>query len=104
MTQTGGNDRVSQGGEGHIVRAFRITMAWLIANWGRTGSWQTYRKRTLTSAITFGPLGQPHVIATKEGDYHLAKGWEGVIAIDADGDPYPIERGVFEQTYERADR
>jgi hypothetical protein len=82
---------------------FRITLAWLRANWGVESSWALWRKRSLTNAIHFGPLGRPHVIRTKEGDYQLPLGWEGYIAIDADGDPYPIEIGVFTQTYERDD-
>lgn len=88
--------------EGQSFGRVRITLARLQANWGNAESWATYRKRTLTHAIELGPLAQPHVIGTKEGDYQLAPGWEGVIAIDADGDPYPIEGGVFRQTYERA--
>jgi hypothetical protein len=91
MTQPGQSDTV------------RITLAWLQANWGNVESWARYRKRTLTHAIELGPLRDPHVIKTKEGDYQLAPGWHGVIAIDADGDPYPIEISVFRQTYERGD-
>lgn len=39
-------------------------------------------------------------IDTKEGEYVLPDGWDGYIAVDPDGDPYPIERKVFDEVYE----
>lgn len=66
--------------------------------------WVRYRKRDTTP---ISPLIELHeramVVDTKEGEYKLPVGWRGRIALDADGDPYPIEESVFQRTYEPAE-
>lgn len=65
-------------------------------------TFREYRKVGTTTAAGVG-LTEPCVVVTKEGEYELPVGWEGHIAIDADGDPYPIEAGVFDATYEEVE-
>jgi hypothetical protein len=42
----------------------------------------------------------PFVVETQEGSYTLPEGWEGYVAVDRAGYPYPIEKSEHEQTYE----
>lgn len=62
------------------------------------GDWADYRKRSTTRMIAVsGPLS----VQTKEGAYQLPSGWEGFIALDVGGDPYPIDASVASASYER---
>lgn len=61
-------------------------------------TWPIYRKKNLTPALEF-TADEETAIETKEGEYVLPAGWHGWIAVDSDGDPYPIEGGVFNETY-----
>jgi hypothetical protein len=61
-------------------------------------AWGRYRKTCLTDAVPFNAISDTE-IETKEGEYMLPKGWQGYIAVDVDGDPYPIAKEVFEETY-----
>jgi hypothetical protein len=42
----------------------------------------------------------PFVVETQEGEYRLPEGWEGFLAVDQAGYPYPIEKSEHEQTYQ----
>lgn len=64
--------------------------------------WLRWRKRGTTAATWFIAPRAGAVVVTKEGEYELPSRWEGWIALDPDGDPYPIEASVFERTYELA--
>ena len=65
-----------------------------------SGPWRNYRKTTETSMVHMGPLEEAIVCETKEGPYDLPEGWEGFIAVDTDGDPYPIAQAVHDASYE----
>lgn len=52
---------------------------------------------TRLAPIQVGPA--PLVIDTKEGEYALPVGWQGAIALDADGDPYPVAGDIIAKTY-----
>lgn len=65
----------------------------------RLGPWHAYRKKAATQAVKFEATA-PTDVLTKEGEYSLPTGWKGFIAIDADGDVYPVEASVFERTHE----
>jgi len=51
------------------------------------GGWAGYREIGIT---VMTPVTGPFSVATKEGEYELPAGWRGFIALDADGDPYPV--------------
>ena len=55
-----------------------------------------------TATTMMAPVVYPEgaVVETKEGEYVLPAGWEGAIALDADGDPYPIALDIIAKTYE----
>lgn len=61
-----------------------------------------FRKTALTRASDEIKLSEPLVVATKEGDYDLPVGWEGRIAVDSEGDPYPIAKSEFDNIYQEA--
>lgn len=61
-----------------------------------------YRKTAVTRAMGPVTLSVSTDIDTSEGTIELPAGWVGWIAIDADGMPYPIEKTIFEKTYEEA--
>lgn len=56
-----------------------------------------YQKLELTSISHL--LTGPFTVETREGSYDLPASWEGRIAFDADGYPYPVEESVFLRTY-----
>jgi hypothetical protein len=59
-------------------------------------SWHYYRKTQLTKAAR---VPGPFTVETLEGTMECP---DGYIALDAEGNPYPIAKSVFEATYERA--
>lgn len=68
-------------------------------NLPKTG-WVEYRKKGTTRMM---PVRGPFQVKTKEGLYCLPPDWEGFIALDKDGDPYPIALDVWAHSYERVD-
>lgn len=58
------------------------------------GHWNNYRKKTLTRAIR---IQGPFQVQTSEG---LMACEDGYLALDNKNNPYPIDREVFETTYE----
>lgn len=68
-------------------------------------TWPVYKKKAATPALhieEFTSTGEV-TVETKEGEYILPDGWDGYIAVDPDGDPYPIEGKVFKEVYEPID-
>lgn len=59
--------------------------------------WGSYRKKTVTRMT---PIDGPCVIETQEGDYFLPEGWDGFLALDAEGWPYPLVASVHQRSYE----
>jgi hypothetical protein len=55
--------------------------------------WATYRKRSLTRARR---VEGPFLVETPQGPLRCQDGW---LALDANGDPYPIAADVFDATY-----
>jgi hypothetical protein len=55
--------------------------------------WQSYRKRSLTRAVRI--IG-PFIVTTREGPLECE---DGYLALDNNGDPYPIAADVFATTY-----
>jgi hypothetical protein len=60
--------------------------------------WAEYRK---VGTTRMAPVSGPFTVATKEGEYKVPEGWHGYIALDADGDPYPVTADMHAQSYER---
>ena len=60
--------------------------------------WAEYRKITTTRMV---PAAGPCTVQTQEGSYDLPDGWEGFIAVDNQGYPYPISAATHAETYER---
>lgn len=60
---------------------------------------EEYAKRGTTS---LAPVVGPCRVSGKQGLVELGEGWTGYIALDADGDPYPVELDVAERTYVKA--
>ena len=58
------------------------------------GQFKICRKKTFTSIMR---VNGPFVCLTREG---LIDCEDGYLAIDADGFPYPIAKGIFDKTYE----
>lgn len=56
----------------------------------------SYRKKIITRAL---PITGPFDVQTREGVMHCDDGW---LAIDNNGDPYPIASDVFDASYEPA--
>lgn len=66
--------------------------------------WLKYRKITVTEMQWLSvPESEEVKIHTREGWYVLPGGWLGLIALDPDGFPYPVDQDVFWRTYERAE-
>lgn len=59
---------------------------------------EEYRKIAVTD---MAPVEGPFIVSTKEGAIQVPKGWKGYIALDTDGDPYPVELSVAEATYRK---
>lgn len=58
------------------------------------GEWATYRRRILeVSAVR---IPHPFTVQTREGTIGCDDGW---LALDINGDPYPIADDVFRATY-----
>lgn len=55
--------------------------------------WTLYRKRGATPAIR---IDGPFSVETREGTLTCE---DGYLAVDSNGDPYPIAADVFEDTY-----
>lgn len=53
----------------------------------------TFQKRALTKAVR---IAGPFTVETKEGTLRCE---DGYLTLDIDGNPYPMERDVFERTY-----
>lgn len=62
--------------------------------------WILARKVALTPML---PVTGPLLIETQEGEYELPEGWEGFVAVDQAGYPYPIAKDEYEKTYEAVD-
>lgn len=56
--------------------------------------WHNYKKKPLTQAVR---IKEPFTTQTKEGPLLCL---DGYLAVDNRGNPYPIDREVFETTYE----
>jgi hypothetical protein len=65
-----------------------------------TGDWVEYRKLGTTRMAR---VSGPFIVTTKEGEYEVPAGWQGFIALDSDGDPYPVLFDVHARAYERAE-
>jgi hypothetical protein len=63
--------------------------------------WGLYRKTTETLMT---PAKGPLRCITKEGLYDLPAGWEGFIALDSEGYPYPVAASVQAARYEQVKR
>lgn len=66
----------------------------------RRFTFKAYRKTAVTNAVGPVTLSRDSSCQTKEGQYDLPAGWEGYFALDNDGDVYPVEKTVFESSYE----
>jgi hypothetical protein len=62
--------------------------------------WEEYRKLGTTR---MAPVIGPCIVETKEGEYELPDGWQGYVALDKDGDPYPIASEMQASAYERVE-
>ena len=60
-------------------------------------------KTATPNAVGPVTLSQDTTCDTKEGAYDLPSGWSGYFALDGDGDVYPVEKSVFESSYEEID-
>jgi hypothetical protein len=60
------------------------------------GDWQEYRKRGTTKMLRI--IG-PFAVQTPEGRVEC---WDGYLALDAEGYPYPVSKTVHEASYDRA--
>lgn len=65
-----------------------------------TGDWNEWRKRGATRMI---PMVGPCTIVTREDKYHLPDGWQGFLAVDVDGYPYPVNAEVHRDSYDPAE-
>lgn len=63
--------------------------------------WFLARKTALTPMLPVQAGPEGIVVSTQEGDYPLPAGWEGYIAVDQAGFPYPIAADEFGATYEQ---
>lgn len=59
--------------------------------------WYAARKTALTPVVR---IHGPATIDTQEGRWQLSPAWEGYLAVDRAGYPYPIEAAEFGRTYE----
>lgn len=64
-----------------------------------TEGWANWRKTQLTQ---MKPLAGPCEIVTQEGSVTVPDGWQGFLAIDSGGYPYPVAGDVHAATYEPA--
>lgn len=73
-----------------------------LSDGAKADGWMLARKVALTPMlpVSAGPDGL--TVVTQEGEYELSPGWEGYVAVDQAGFPYPVEANEFDQTYERA--
>jgi len=62
--------------------------------------WQFWRKRP--AVVRMMPLRGPATIVTVDAPTTLPEGWEGWLAIDSAGHPYPLHRDVHAVIYEPA--
>lgn len=69
-----------------------------LSDGAKKDGWFLARKTALTPML---PAKGPVTVVTQEGDYELPDGWEGFVAVDQAGYPYPIERTEQANTYER---
>lgn len=58
-----------------------------------SGGWGKYRKHTPTRAVRISGRFQ---VVTREGTLACEDGW---LALDQNGDPYPVAADVFTATY-----
>lgn len=56
--------------------------------------WKNFRKKGLTSAVR---IHRPFTVETREGVMSCPDGW---LALDVNGDPYPIADDVMQRIYE----
>jgi hypothetical protein len=64
------------------------------------GLYTEYRKLGVTLMI---PMVGPFTVLTKEGKYVLSEGWQGYVALDKEGHPYPIDAEAHASSYERVE-
>jgi hypothetical protein len=64
-----------------------------------SGPWVEYRKVGTTRMVA---ITGPVTVETKEGEYPLPDGWQGFVALDTEGYPYPVDRAVHSRSYELA--
>jgi len=60
--------------------------------------WEKFTKVALTPMQR---ISGPCTIYTLEGPLDMPTGWEGWLAIDAEGHPYPIDQKIHEKTYRK---
>lgn len=72
-----------------------------LSDGAKADGWFLARKKTLTPMleVSAGPEGLRFV--TQDGEMELPAGWEGFVAVDLAGHPYPIEKTEQAKTYER---
>jgi hypothetical protein len=58
-----------------------------------------HRKTWLTPMV---PVLGPFTVVTQEGPVELPDGWEGFVAVDRAGYPYPVALDEDRETYEPA--
>jgi hypothetical protein len=59
--------------------------------------WGEFRKTQTTKAVR---IDGPFAVVTREGELTCPDGW---LALDNNGDPYPIADDVFQAIYERVE-
>lgn len=70
-----------------------------LSSYAKNEGWFLARKKVLTPMLTVeGPL----TVETQEGTLELGEDFQGYIAVDQAGYPYPIESAEFEKTYDQA--
>lgn len=58
--------------------------------------WSNWRK---TTATRMTPITGPCDVVTQEGPISVPDGWQGYLAIDSGGYPYPVAADVHAATY-----
>lgn len=63
----------------------------------KEGDWQQFKS---TAVRYMRRIRGPAVVVTQEGEYELPDGWDGWIALDSAGFPYPITAEEQAKSYE----
>lgn len=61
--------------------------------------WEEWRKKPVT--VRMMPIHGPATIITVDAPTTVPTGWEGWLAIDAAGHPYPLHKNVQAVMYEK---